>query len=409
MGFRRRLFNLLPKKIRFALKRKQHSVELNWPSPSLVLKIADTQQELEDAFRLLHDSYVAAGYMDPDPSGMRILPQHLLPQTTTVVAKWDEKVVGTLSLIRDNPFGLPLEKLFDISDRRAGGRRLAEVSSLAIDPKFRGKPFRMLFPLCRFCIQYAKQYFGIHEFVIATTKAMSEMYLGFICFEKLKAKPKAYDFVKGTVAVGTYMNCETIEERWRTTFARLPDKENYYKYWKDIPTDPHNQMPKRTYHSASDPIMTPKLLAEFYLDRAMMARKLNFKDVQVLLDAYPFPEFQKILLPLQASVSRKSIRLETMMKAKLGENQIEAEVLNVSAEGLLLRSQSDKISVGQETYIDVWLNESIQTRLKIEVRWCPTRCLYGLRILETTDAWLQMIDTLEKEYRKRPKFSVVAV
>jgi hypothetical protein len=51
------------------------------------LKIADTQEELEACFTLLHDAYVGSGFMTPELSGMRVTIYHALPTTTTLCAK----------------------------------------------------------------------------------------------------------------------------------------------------------------------------------------------------------------------------------------------------------------------------------------------------------------------------------
>ena len=68
---------------------------------NLELKIAQTPQELQECFRLLHDAYVGSGFMKPDPSGLRVTLYHALPTTTTLCAKWNGEVVGTISLIRE--------------------------------------------------------------------------------------------------------------------------------------------------------------------------------------------------------------------------------------------------------------------------------------------------------------------
>ncbi len=75
----------LPKSWRFKLFRSMVQCDPA-PDPRLELKIADTQEELEACFALLHDAYVAAGFMKPDPSGMRVTPYHALPTTTTLCA-----------------------------------------------------------------------------------------------------------------------------------------------------------------------------------------------------------------------------------------------------------------------------------------------------------------------------------
>jgi hypothetical protein len=397
----RQLLTLLPESIRFEVMRKNIRINPNWPSHSLEIKIADRESELESAYRLLHDSYVKAGFMSPDPTGMRVLPQHLLPQTTTIVAKWDGNVIGTLSLIRDNPFGLPLEKIFDIRDRRTNGRRLAEVSSLAVDPKYRGQINQALFPLFRFVYQYARDCFGIHEFVIAVNPSMVDLYLGLICFERLKAKPRPYDFVQGAPAVGLYLNFESVVGRWKKLFAHRPVHQNFHKYWTELPADPRNRMPERRYHSASDPILTPELLSSLFLGRAQLARRLTYREIQSLLDAYPFPAFQEVLAPLQSCLSRKDMRLETQMRAEVGTERFPAEVLNVSKAGMLLRCPSGSLAFKQSTHIDVWLNSAQSTRLEVEVRWCPQNsCLFGLQIKTVSPEWQLMVETLESEYRK---------
>lgn len=397
----RQFLAYLPEKIRLSIMRNRLTLNHDWPSPLLEIQIAKTESELEAAYRLLHDSYVKAGFMNADITKMRVLAQHLLPQTTTIIAKWDSKVIGTLSLIRDNPFGLPLEKIFDIDERRAGGRRLAEVSSLAVDPNYRGQVNTALFPLFRFVAQYARHYFGIHEFAIAVNPSMVDLYLGVLCFERLKAKPKAYDFVKGAPAVGLYLNFETADERWKKVFAHKKEEQNFYKYWSVLPDHPNYKLPEREYHSVSDPILTPQLLADFFLDKAQLSKKLVAKEVQLLMDVYPFAAYQKILQPLYDTLSRKSLRLETQMKAQFETSLNFYEVLNVSKGGLLVRGTDIPIAKGQQSYINVQLNNSTTARLKVEMKRGPRNGLFGLQILESTQQWMHMIDTLENDYRKK--------
>ena len=104
----RKLFSMLPQKRRHEVYRS--FVDCKIPNERLVLKIAESREELEACFKLLHDAYVSSGFMTPDPSGMRVTIYHALPTTTTLCATIGDQVVGTLSLIREsarlvNPFG----------------------------------------------------------------------------------------------------------------------------------------------------------------------------------------------------------------------------------------------------------------------------------------------------------------
>src|SRR5438094_5306846 len=102
--------------------------------PEVRVKIASEPAEWEAAFRVLAVSYCARGYDAPDSRDLRFTPFHVLPDTVTFVAKRDDRVLATLSLIFDNDLlGLPLESVYtsEIDDLRQRGRRLVEVANLA--------------------------------------------------------------------------------------------------------------------------------------------------------------------------------------------------------------------------------------------------------------------------------------
>ena len=141
----RRLISWLPRVQRLKILRS--FAECN-PSPNdrLVLKIAETREELEACFKVLHDAYVDSGFMKPDPSGMRVTIYHALPTTTTLCAKINGKIVGTLSLIRESRLGVPLQKIFDLSDLRQKEGRIAEVSALAVHRRYRNTGGSIIFP-----------------------------------------------------------------------------------------------------------------------------------------------------------------------------------------------------------------------------------------------------------------------
>ena len=93
------------------------------PPQNLVFKIAEKKEEFETAFRFLHDVYVASGLMKPDPSGIRLNAYHALPTTRTLLALWDGRIVGTVSIICDNPLGLPMDRIFDLSPLSKRGKK----------------------------------------------------------------------------------------------------------------------------------------------------------------------------------------------------------------------------------------------------------------------------------------------
>ena len=149
---------LAPRGLRFAAYRFFVDCDTA-PDARLSLKIADTREELEACFQLLHDAYVGSGFMRAHPSGMRINIYHALPTTTTLCAKFDGEVVGTISLIRESAFGFPLQSIFDLHGLREKRGRIAEVSALAVHPRFRQTGGSILFPLMKFLYQYCEALF----------------------------------------------------------------------------------------------------------------------------------------------------------------------------------------------------------------------------------------------------------
>ena len=152
----RNLLAALPAGLRRALIRRTVDCE-TLGAGRMELKIASTQAELEACFALLHDAYVASGFMRPHPSGLRVTPYHALPTTTTLCAKVDGQVVGTLSIVREGVFGFPMQSVFDISGVRAKGGRIAEISALAVHPKWRRTGGSILFPLMKFMYGYCTE------------------------------------------------------------------------------------------------------------------------------------------------------------------------------------------------------------------------------------------------------------
>ncbi|GFK93915.1 hypothetical protein NNJEOMEG_01753 [Fundidesulfovibrio magnetotacticus] len=102
------------------------------------IKIAETMEEYSQAFGVLHDVYVASGYLrSPLTSGMHFGIHHLLPKTCVFVFKTYLTVISTMSYIPDTPqFGLPMDELYkdELDSLRAQGRKIIEVGSLATSP-----------------------------------------------------------------------------------------------------------------------------------------------------------------------------------------------------------------------------------------------------------------------------------
>ncbi|MEO8410671.1 MAG: GNAT family N-acetyltransferase, partial [Propionivibrio sp.] len=255
----RKLISWLPRGQRFKVFRSFADCDPA-PSPRLILKIAETREELEACFAVLHDAYVDSGFMKPDPSGMRVTIYHALPTTTTLCAKYDGKVVGTISLIRESELGVPLQKIFDLTPLREKEGNIAEVSALAVHRKFRRTGGSILFPLMKFMYEYCTTFFDTRHMVIAVNPSHIEMYESLLFFRRLTANMvESYDFVNGAPAIGATLDLKEALEIFRKHYSSKPARRDLHAYFTQVKL-PNIQFPSRRYFTTNDPVLTPQLL-----------------------------------------------------------------------------------------------------------------------------------------------------
>ena len=284
----------LPRDWRFALFRAMVQCDPT-PDPRLQLKIADTQDELESCFALLHDAYVSAGFMQPHASGLRVTPYHALPTTTTLCAKFDGQVVGTLSLIRDGVFGFPMQSAFDLSSVRSKGGKIAEVSALAIRADFRLTGGSILFPLMKFMYEYAVHYFDTRHLVIAVNPNKIELYESLLFFERLLAEEiDRYDFANGAPAVGATLDIHLAQQHFRRVYAHKGSRRNLHQYFTETKLS-NILLPVRPYHTTNDPVLTPILLDHFFNQRTRVFEQLDDRRRLLLRSIYDQVEYDTVL------------------------------------------------------------------------------------------------------------------
>lgn len=102
----------------------------------LEVRTVNNLRELYQAYRLVHDQYASTKLIEPRPSHLRFFVRDFLPITTPLVAVIDGKVVGTASMVRYSPIGLPGSSVYpaEIAKLVANSRRIAESTKFACAP-----------------------------------------------------------------------------------------------------------------------------------------------------------------------------------------------------------------------------------------------------------------------------------
>ena len=233
--------------------------------------------------------------MKPDPSGMRVTMYHALPTTTTLAAKWDGRVVGTISLVREGVFGFPLQTIFDLSELRAQGGNIAEVSALAVHPDFRKTGGAILFPLMKFMYEYATKYFDTRHLVIAVNPDKIELYESLLLFRRLQELPvQGYDFANGAPAVGATLDLADAPERMQQIYGKRPARRNLHDFFVQRVL-PNIQLPRRRYYTTNDPVMTPDVLDHFFNRATQGFSALDERRRRLLRSIYTTPAYAEVL------------------------------------------------------------------------------------------------------------------
>lgn len=133
--------------------------------------ISDAQEDVDDALAAVHDGFVEAGYMDPQPSGRRMHPSYLNPGTVFLTARIDGETVGAVAIIADGPFGLPADRAFveELDELRATGAPVREVGSLAIRAQWRRHTRRIYMRLLAATVRMVFDRYPTSHMVLAVT------------------------------------------------------------------------------------------------------------------------------------------------------------------------------------------------------------------------------------------------
>jgi hypothetical protein len=186
---------------------------------NLTFKIAETQDELEAAYRLTHDVYVKNGYMDICPSGLRFNFFNALPYTQTFIVKDGPQTVMTMSLFPDSSFGLPLDSNFQsqVDVLRRQGRYVAEVGA-NVSHINNQKAIMYLMKTMHTC---AKDYLKVDDLVITVHPKHKNFYEYILGFEIIGEKA-SYSYVNSNPAVA----------------LKLDLRKNKKLYWDNYPREP---------------------------------------------------------------------------------------------------------------------------------------------------------------------------
>lgn len=282
----KKLFKLLPERTRFEFYRKLLKIEPL--DHNYEVKIATTQEELEESYKILHDVYVKKGLMNPDPSGLRCTLYSALPFTTVIIAKHQGRVVGTVSVIKDSLIGFPSDKDYKKeNDRfRERGFHICEISALAVVPEYRKKKTGSLISLylMKFLGRYAQDHMKCDMLMATVHPNVFDFYKFMFNFRK-NGEVVQYKYVNDALAIHITSSLRQINHWLKEQFNSLPQPQNFYQFVYDD-NDPVNKFPHKKNDFSLHPVMTLDLLKYFFIEKTQLFTQLSVDELKMVKSAY---------------------------------------------------------------------------------------------------------------------------
>jgi hypothetical protein len=174
--------SLLPRALRHSAIRRLVSVDEELLG-ALVVKLAETDDEMDQAIELLYGVERSRGHRGHNPG--RLTPHLAVPSTLVFVAKRGDQVVGATSLVGDSPLRLPVERTFaeNLLPLRKAKRRMAEIGPMALAPRYRRTGLSVL--LYKLLLLCARDRLGVEDVLIGVSSRGQDIYQACFLFEPL--------------------------------------------------------------------------------------------------------------------------------------------------------------------------------------------------------------------------------
>lgn len=374
------------------------------PIPAgLEISIAETQEDLTGAYKLLHDVYVEIGFMEQHPSQMRLNVYNMLPHTSTIVAKIDGKVIGTVSLIRENPLGLPLDEIIDTSFYRKPGWQVAEITSLAVSKEWRGGG-KVLFPLLKFVYEFAVTHLKVDVFQIATALSKADFFRALLFFEPITEQIYRDPLINGTLVTALYLDLNHAKAQFKRTYGARPVNSNMYTYFTSLDL-PCFQFPKQITGQALNPVLTPDLFKSLFTEKTNLTERLGDREIHVLRDIYRSTPFKQHLpepnsmppYPPRRVAQRFIVSCPAVLESELGDEMV--LLLDVSESGFRLFSKMP-MRLTHDCHFRIHLTEQHTIPVIAKPIWNRRQREWGFTLLNVPQGWLDFLNHLELQLNR---------
>ncbi len=199
----------------------------------LKLRATRTLVDLEEAYCLVHRAFRAEGLPETGPVKGRINPFNRLPNARTFLVDHEDKLIGALTVLPDSALGLPTDELYhsELRALRESGRRLCEVSGLAVECEDRALSNAAKLHLFRAAYRYVRKYFKATDLCVLAPSRHEHYYRRIFMFERLAEKRIYALGGLHCPAIGLRLDLEKAPDYYKSAYKREEGDKNLYAFF----------------------------------------------------------------------------------------------------------------------------------------------------------------------------------
>ncbi|SDB58302.1 hypothetical protein SAMN05660653_02950 [Desulfonatronum thiosulfatophilum] len=263
--------------------------DINRPS----IKIAETKQELEQAYALVYKEYLEQGYIKPHPSKLAYNIYNFLPSTCVYIFKSYLTVISTLTQIADSSeFGLPMDALYrkEVDRLRNQGRFVTELSALATPKEMRW--CNLMIYLAKTMFEYSKLTM-VNDICIMVNPKHVRFYKAILLFEDF-GKEKFYPAVNAP-AIALRINFDKIDKRLNQVYKDYDFESNLYNFFCKMNNTTQTLYVDRIFANRCSP-MNEETFLYFVNLKPRIFDKLPPKQIEYFHKLYPSLKLNKPII-----------------------------------------------------------------------------------------------------------------
>ncbi len=394
----------MPKKMRHSMFRKSINLDFR-KSPDVTFKVAESKEELEQAFKLVYQVHFQKNLVASHVSEMKLSKIHALPTTKVLIAVKKDKVVSVLCLSLESPLRTSCEEQFDLSSLKTQDKCFVEVSGFVYDTQSVEDYKAYLIPLCKLGLELNKIYLKADYLVVALDAEDFDYWSALFLIDKISEKVVRFQEFNGRLAVCAFADIGKLEEKFLFRYGRKKVQSNLHKYLF-TQVDPRLQIPSATELVRQK--YTPQILNYFFNIKTNIFAQLTTFETRTIHKIYDDADYSEILpivgFRTKYENQRNAKRHHAHLTGKIKSENSDLSVYLITIKTVSLYGVgavcAHKLTTDLTYKLTIDIGEKMQIELLASPVWSSRDQTYGFVIRSQSPQWVSFIENFSNDVKK---------